>query len=49
MIIFILSILGVDEADSITDNMCAQAKNVFNDVNDFANKGGMKVDILCYN
>ena len=37
-------IVGIDEVDSITDDMCTQSKSIFNDIDDFANKGSMKVD-----
>jgi len=33
---------GIDEVDSITDDMCTQSKSIFNDIDDFANKGSMK-------
>lgn len=34
------TILGPDDADSITDGFCQAKKTLFGDVNDFANKGG---------
>merc|ERR1712194_16853 len=34
------TILGPDNTDSITDQFCSAKKNLFGDVNDYANKGG---------
>ena len=36
------TILGTNNADSITDKFCDDKKNLFNDVNDFQEKGGMR-------